>query len=77
MVDDKEITKAFTGFQSAVQRATTKNQKADPCALWKKLQAPFEAVIRALTALGTLIPVAKRAALAMEKMRDILNVLCS
>ena len=75
MVNDKEITKAFTGFHSAVRRAASA-KVADPCALWKKLKGPFEAVIRSLQALGTLIPIAKRAADAMEKVREILNVLC-
>ena len=77
MVNDKEITKAFTSFHSAVKRAAaTKSILSNPCALWKTLQKPCEAVIQALRALGTLIPAARQAAQAMEKIRDILNALC-
>jgi hypothetical protein len=77
MVNDKAITKAFTNFHGAVKRAADGHSKiTNPCELWKTLKAPFEAVIQALNALGTLIPIAKRAAQAMEKVRDILNALC-
>jgi hypothetical protein len=77
MVDDRQITKAFTKFNSAVKKATAaKSQLANPCDLWKSLKGPWDAVIQALQALGKLIPIAKRAAVAMEKVREILNVLC-
>jgi hypothetical protein len=78
MVNDKEITKAFSSFHSAVKRAAaTKSQISNPCELWKKLQKTWDAVIQALKALGTLIPIARQAADAMEKVRDILNALCA
>jgi hypothetical protein len=77
MVNDREISKAFTNFHSAVKRAAaTKSQLSNPCAVWKNLQKPWDAVIQALKALGTLMPAARHAALAMEKVRDILNALC-
>jgi hypothetical protein len=77
MVNDKEITKAFTGLQSAVKRAATaKSQLSNPCEIWKNLQKPWDAAIIALEALGTLIPVARKAAQAMIKVREILTALC-
>jgi hypothetical protein len=77
MVNDKEITKAFTSFRSALHRAAaSKSQLSNPCAMWKKLQKPWDAAVQALRALGTLFPAARRAAEAMEKVREILNTLC-
>jgi hypothetical protein len=77
MVNEREISKAFTNFNSAVKKATAaKSQLTNPCDFWKSLKGPWDAVIGALQALGKLIPIAKRAALAMEKVREILNVLC-
>ena len=77
MVNDKEITKAFTNFRSAAQRATAGgSQLTDPCAVWRKLKPSWDAVIQALKALGTLIPLARQAATAMEKVRDLMAVLC-
>jgi hypothetical protein len=78
MVQNKEITKAFTSLHGAVQRvAAAKTPLSNPCDLWKTLQGPWDAAIAALEALGTLIPVARKAAQAKIKVREILNALCS
>lgn len=77
MVNDKEITKAFSSLNSAARKATAvKSHLADPCEVWKQVKPSWSAVIQALKALGTLIPLARRAATAMEKVLDLMAVLC-
>ncbi len=78
MVNDKEITKAFSSLRTAMRKSAAAPAKLpDPCTFWKNLRPSWEAVIQALRALGSLIPVARQAATAMEKVRDMMNALCA
>lgn len=84
MIDVQKIDRAFDDFEAAVRaqaggpQAPTVGAAAipDPCGLWQSLRGPWDAIIQALKALGAIIPIARRAAEAMEKVRDLLNVLC-
>jgi hypothetical protein len=82
MADSKKIEGAFDKFEAAAKKARRPGARTaaaafpDPCATWKSLRGPWQAIIDALTAVGTLVPIAKRAAAAMTVVKELLDALC-
>lgn len=81
MIDEQQIAKALDDFEAAARgpaQAPTAGATAipDPCGLWHSLRGPWDGIIQIVKAAGSLIPVAKRIAEAMERIRDLLNALC-
>jgi hypothetical protein len=81
MIDEKQIEKAFNDFDAAAKSGGAAGTKAigaaaNPCGIWHSIRGTVDAIITALRALGTLFPIARRAADVLETLKNLLNGLC-
>jgi hypothetical protein len=85
MIDEKQIEKAFNDFDaaaksgvSAVGAGGTRALAAgmNPCGVWHSIRGTVDSIIAALRAIGTLFPIARRAADVLETLKTLLNGLC-
>jgi hypothetical protein len=78
MIDEKQVNQAFDDFDKAVKGrgGAVAAAAVNPCDVWHNIRATVDAIITALRAIGTLFPIAKRAADVLDTLKALLNQLC-
>jgi hypothetical protein len=82
MIDEKQIEKAFNDFDAAAKTGGVAGAPkalpagVNPCGVWHSIRGTVDTIITALRAVGTLFPIAKRAADVLETLKNLLNGLC-
>jgi hypothetical protein len=81
MIDDKKLTKAFDDFEAKlkthnVRLGVAMPARVSPCDVWHSIRGTVAAIIKALKAVGLLIPIAKKAADVLQTLSDLLDKLC-
>ncbi|MDR3634245.1 MAG: M12 family metallopeptidase [Isosphaeraceae bacterium] len=70
---------AFDSFDASIKSLAAVAPGAlagNPCDVWRNIRGTVDEIINALQAVGTLLPIAKRAADVLQQLANLLNVLC-
>jgi hypothetical protein len=81
MIDEQKLEKAFDDLDAIVKGKGGAVAKALPanidfCGLWHNIRGTVDVIIAGLQAVGTIVPIAKKAAAVLETLKNILNGLC-
>ena len=81
MIDEHKVLKSFDDFDAALKSSGGTVAKLLPagtnvCGVWHSIRGTVEAIITSLRAIGTIFPIAKKAADVLETLKGLLNTLC-
>jgi hypothetical protein len=81
MIDEQKINKSFDDFEAAVKSkgatvATALPAAVDACGVWHSIRGTVDTIINGLKAIGSIFPIAKKAADVLDTLKNLLNTLC-